>query len=56
MKVGLEVRISLVSVLSTGGELPTPKKSFSCKKLNVISNTDHNWQRYQGISEGYTNV
>ena len=51
MKVGLDVRISLVSVLSAGGggELPTSlspppqKKSFSCKKLKAISNTctDH---------------
>ena len=50
MKVGLDVRISLISVLSTGGgggELPTslppPKKSFSCQKLKAISNTctDH---------------
>ena len=43
MKVGLEVRISLVSVLATGvrGELPPQKKSFSCKNLKAISNTDH---------------
>ena len=46
MKVGLQVRISLVSVLSTGGggggaSHPTPQKSFSCKKLKAISNTDH---------------
>ena len=45
MKVGLEVRISLVSVLATGvrEELPPPpkKKSFSCKNLKAISNTDH---------------
>ena len=40
MKVGLEVRISLVSVLSTGGG-KAQKKSFACKKLKAISNTDH---------------
>ena len=35
MKVGLEVRISLVSVLATGvrGELPPPKKEFFLQKL-----------------------
>ena len=50
MKVGLEVRISLISVLSAGGgeasrpPHPPPlkeKESFSCKKLKAISNTDH---------------
>ena len=45
MKVGLEVRISLVIVLSTGGgggSFPPPsKKRFSCKNLKAISNTDH---------------
>ena len=45
MKVGLEVRISLVCVLSTGEgreeASPLSKKGFSCKKLKAISNTDH---------------
>ena len=50
MKVGLDVRISLVRVLSTGREAgeaspqmshPTPKKKvFPEKKLKAISNTD----------------
>ena len=44
MKVGLEVRISLVCVLSTGGgeasRPPPKKKSFSCKKLKAISISD----------------
>ena len=43
----LEVRISLISVLSTGQggashPPPPPKKgSFFCEKLKAISNTDH---------------
>ena len=45
MKVGLEVRISFVSILSTGGgSFPPPsppKKSFFLNKLKAISNTDH---------------
>ena len=42
-KVGLDVRISLVRVLSTGRgeEAPPPKKKvFPEKKLKAISNTD----------------
>ena len=44
MKVGLEVRISLISVLSTGqgrGELPAAPKMFFLQKIKAISNTDH---------------
>ena len=47
MKVGLNVRISLVRVLFTGGgaspqtsHLPFQKKNFPEKKLKAISNTD----------------
>ena len=43
MKVGLEARISLTSVLSTGrGEEASrrPKKVFPAK-IKAISNTDH---------------
>ena len=43
MKVGLEVRISLISVPSTGpggGELPAAPKKF-LQKIKAISNTDH---------------
>ena len=44
MKVGLDVRISLVRVLFTGGgaSRPPPPKVFPKKiKLEAISNTDH---------------
>ena len=45
MKVGLEVRISLTSVLSTGrgggGKLPAAPKKFFLQKIKAISNTDH---------------
>ena len=44
MKVGLEVRISLISVLSTGrgggGASRRPKNVF-LQKIKAISNTDH---------------
>ena len=47
MKVGLQVRISLVSVLSTGGgeasPLSPPKKKFFLQKIksHLILNADH---------------
>ena len=45
IKVGLDVRISLVRVVSTGGK-PPPLKKFFLKKLKAISNTDHILRRY----------
>ena len=42
IKIGLDVRISLVRVLSTGRgeEAPPQKKVFPEKKFEAISNTD----------------